>query len=138
MSDIDQLKKARYMWVISNPTTYLTTFVAGMVVGFFLGVHAVQASSGWSVAALALVPFVVAARWRDNRDISPKSRTFPAPPLPGPSSVAVEAAQSALISIGYSVREAQAAVASTPVSLDAGAGADAAAIVWAVLRARRS
>jgi hypothetical protein len=81
------------MWIVSNPTADLTTFVAGMVAGFFLGVHAAGVLSGPLVAALAFVAFVVLTRWRYSRGITGVAL------LRGPPSDVIEDAQSALVTL---------------------------------------
>ena len=123
------------MWIASKPGAFITTFFAGLVAGFFLGAHASHADAGlYIVAALAVV--ALADSWRDGRNR--RGGTPPSMPratlAAQPSSAAMDDAQSALATLGYSAREARTAVAAALATLDD--DAEASEIVRAVLRAR--
>jgi hypothetical protein len=124
------------LWIVSNLKAYAVTFLIGMFAGFALGAHASHADAGmYIVAAFAVV--ALAGSWRDGRNRrSGKPPSMPRATLAAqPSSAAMDDAQAALATLGYSAREARTAVAAALATLDD--DAEASEIVRAVLRARR-
>lgn len=136
------------MWIVSQPRAFIVTFLCGLIVGFFLGVHAVTGSNpaGASMICVGVFGAIVGAvsarrgcprpdRWfgcSASRECDPPRRRALLPPsqLSG-----AEDAEAALHNLGFSVRDARIAVAGAVSSL--GDDADAAVIVKAALRSGR-
>jgi hypothetical protein len=132
------------MFVISRPNAFITTALAALIVGFFLGAHAVLNSNATAFTMLvciaigAALGYAVARRApriASLRNTTPYCRNRE-PPIVGPSNDVIDDAQSALVSLGFTVREARVAVASTLTTL--GDDATVSTIVHAALRARGS
>ena len=141
------------MWIASQPRAFISTALFGLVAGFFLGVHAVTGSNAAGASMICAAVLGAIVGFAAGRRTPPAASPFPpaasppppaASPAPAPAatpaparslSPAIEDAEAALASLGYSAREARSAVAGALSSLDD--AADAATIVKAALRARR-
>jgi hypothetical protein len=128
------------VWIISRLNAFGLTFLAGLFLGFGLGVHAIRADIGpWVFGALAVAALVGSlrdGRLRTSRPPTPTPAILPAPKTDSPNSHAITDARDTLAALGFSQRDAQASVARAVSAL--GVNADVSALVREVLRKERS